>query len=192
MARLAKDDEVNEDGTAEDDGMVEDEEEDGDEAFHALGSGDEAAGDENVSPPVFKVGENVLATFGKRTFLAQLFKIVGDRYHVYYVGNGQVDVLNINQLAKETWPTKTRAQYLNAEFYCDGLPADPDNGLAPIKPGRWKVRRIVNNEYVCVRLSGGGPGCANCENFDIAYVIGEVRAEEEYVRERGPFCKGRR
>ena len=51
------------------------------------------------------------------------------------------------------------------------------------------MRRIVGNEFVCVRLSGGGS--LNLENFDISYVMGEVRAEEEYVRERGPFCKGR-
>ena len=85
--------------------------------------------------------------------------------------------------------TARRAEYINAEFYCDGLVADVDNGLDPIAPGRWKVRRIVGNEFVCVRLSGGGP--LNLENFDISYVMGEVRAEEEYVRERGPFCKGR-
>ena len=141
--------------------------------------------------PSFKVGDNVIVTFGKKVFLAQLFKIQGAKYHVYYVGNGESDVVSLKHLSPDKWKTRTRADYLNTEFYCDGLVADPDNGLDPIAPGRWKVRRVAGNEFVCVRLSGGGPSDCNIENFDISYVMGEVRAEEEYVRERGPFCKGR-
>ena len=159
----------------------------------AMSDEDEGSADNNVDEGhSFKVGDNVLATFGKKTFLAQLYKIDGDKFHVYYVGNGQVDTLSIHQLAVDKWNTRTRAQYVNAEFFCDGLPADPEKGLEPIAPGRWKVRRIVDNEFICVRLNGGDALATNCENFDIAYVMGEVRAEEEYVRERGPCCKGRR
>ena len=51
------------------------------------------------------------------------------------------------------------------------------------------VRRIDGNEHACARLSRGG---AQVVNFDIGYVIRQVREEEEYVRERGPFCTGRR
>ena len=173
-----------------------------DEVYHALGSGDEDP-DEDTTPPSdetnpkdvhaesprFKEGDNVMVTFGKKVFLAQLFKIEGSRFHVYYVGNGEADVVSERHLSPDTSKMRTRAKYINTEFYCDGLPADPKNGLAAINPGRWKVRRIVGNEFLCVRLSGGG---LNLENFDIAYVMGEVRQEEEYVRERGPFCTGRR
>ena len=45
---------------------------------------------------------------------------------------------------------------------------------------------------MCVRLSGGTCRSTNLENFDISYVMDEVRAEKEYVRERGPFGAGRR
>ena len=57
---------------------------------------------------------------------------------------------------------------------------------------RWKVRRIQDNEFVCCRLSGGTANSKNIEDFDISYVMGEVRAEEDYVRERDPLCTGRR
>ena len=164
-----------------------------DEIYHALGSGDESDPEDNTPPtdesPRFREGDNVMVTFGKKVFLAQLFKIQGTKYHVYYVGNGEADVVSARHLSTDRSKTRTRAEYINAEFYCDGLPADPEKGLDPIKPGRWKVRRIVDNEFLCVRLSGGGS--LNLENFDISYVMGEVRKEEEYIRERGPFCKGR-
>ena len=44
---------------------------------------------------------------------------------------------------------------------------------------------------VLAKTGGDGATDTNIENFDISYVMDEVRAEEEYVRERGPSCKGR-
>ena len=126
-----------------------------------------------------------------KSYLSQLFKVDGDKYHVYYVGNGEVDVLSATKLSPDKWKTKRRGEYVGAEFYSEGEPAIPEKNLPELKPGRWKVRRIVGNEFVCVRLSGGGPLDTNMENFDISHVMGEVRSEEEYVRERGPFCNGR-
>ena len=106
--------------------------------------------------------------------------------------NGETSILSSEQLAPDKWKVRTRSQYLNAEFYCDGLDEDEEQGLPAVSAGRWKVRRIDGNECVCVRLSGGNRNDTNIVNFDIGYVIGEVREEEEYVRERGPFCTGRR
>ena len=117
-----------------------------------------------------------------------MFKIDGDKYHVYYVGNGEVGIVSSKDLSPDKWKVKRRGDFVGAEFYFEGESADPSKGLPALKAGRWKVRRVVDNEFVCVRLSGEG---TNMENFDISYVMGEVRAEEEYVRERGPFCKGR-
>ena len=122
-------------------------------------------------------------------FLAQLFQVDDDGYHVYFVNAPDDDdtrVVSLDRLSPESTPSPKRADFLNAEFYFDGAP--------DLARGRWKVRRIEgdNNQYVCVRLSGGTTRCKSLEHFDISYVMSEVRAEEEYVRERGPFCTGRR
>ena len=90
-------------------------------------------------------------------------------------------MLSTRKLALDKWNTRTRAQYINTEFFCVGFPTDLEKGLEPISPGRGKVRRIVNNEFICVRLNDGGALTTNCENNDIAYAMGEVRVEEEYV-----------
>ena len=134
-------------------------------------------------------GDNVLVTEDGKVYLAQLFKVDDDGYHVYFVNAPDDDdtrVVSLDRLSPETTPSPKRADFLNAEFYFDGAP--------DLARGRWKVRRIEGdkNQYVCVRLSGGTTRCKSLENFDISYVMGEVRAEEEYVRERGPFCTGRR
>ena len=141
---------------------------------------------------VFNRGDNVTVTLGKKVYLGQLYKIQGDKYHVYYVDTGETAILSLKQLSPDKFKARTRAQYLNAEFYCDGLEEDKEQELPAVSAGRWKVRRIDGNEYMCTRLSGGGTHDINLVNFDIGYVIGQVREEEEYVRERGPFCTGRR
>ena len=138
----------------------------------------------------FKEGDNVTVTLDKKVYLAQLYKIQGEKYHVYYVENGETGVLSSEQLAPDKFKMRTRAQFLNTEFYCNGLEEDKEKDLPAVSAGRWKVRRIVGNEYVCSRMSGGGR--INLVNFDIGYVMRKVREEEEFVRERGPFCVGRR
>ena len=74
-------------------------------------------------------------------------------------------------------PMPTRHQFLNQEFYFDGM--------ADLSAGRWRVRRVIHekNVYVCTRLTGFGK---NIEEFDIGYVMHRVRDEAERVRERGP------
>lgn len=141
---------------------------------------------------VFNPGDNVTVTLGRKVYLGQLYKIQGDKYHVYYVDTGETAILSLKQLSPDKFKERTRAQYLNAEFYCDGLEEDKEQELPAVSAGRWKVHRIDGNEYVCTRLSGGGKYDINLVNFDIGYVIFKVREEEEYVRERGPFCTGRR
>ena len=71
-----------------------------------------------------------------------------------------------------------RADMLNKDFFFDGeddLPA-----------GRWRVRRIVDNEYKCVRLTGG---CSfhegQMEGFDIGYVLRCHQQELEQRRVAG-------
>ena len=72
----------------------------------------------------------------------------------------------------------TRSEMLGKEFYCNG---DGDD----FPPGRWKVRRIVSNEYVCVRLSGDDN--RSVENFDIGYVHHAYDETQQHVREQGPI-----
>ena len=117
---------------------------------------------------------SISVTLDKNVYLAQLFKIEGDKYHVYYVGNGEVDVLSVHELAPSAWNVRTRGEYVKdgAEFYSEAIAAEPEKDLPALKAGRWKVRRIDGNEFVCVRLSGGGPTESNLENFDIlGYVV---------------------
>ena len=77
--------------------------------------------------------------------------------------------MSSKDLSPDKWKAKRRGDFVGAEFYSEGEPADPSKGLPALKAGRWKVRRVVDNEFVCVRLSGEG---INMENFDISCVMG--------------------
>ena len=67
---------------------------------------------------------------------------------------------------------------------------DGDDNLAP---GRWKVRAFgPANTYVCLRLSGGGPNEQNVEQFDIGYVLRQLRDSYEVERQRGPIKRKRK
>ena len=132
-------------------------------------------------PPV-EVGDNVFVSYGKDTYFAQLFKVDGDKYHVYFPdGEGEEDVVSADVLTKEE-KSRRREDYLQLEFY------SKDFGLPP---GRWQIEEEVeNNNFSCVRRSGNGEIGAT-EEFDISYAMKQVREDEEYRRERGPTCKGR-
>ena len=179
-----------------------------DDHFHALSDVEESqTQDEQPAQPAqqtvgaqptqpaqnLKPGDNVTVTLASGTYLGHLTKNEGDRYHVYFVGNRQTEVLSAEQIAPDKWNARTREEYIDTEFYHDGQ-GEEDNDLPPIPPGRWKVSRIdEGSEYVCTRLSGGGATDTNSEeNFDVGFVIEAVREEEEWVRERGPCCTGRR
>ena len=141
-----------------------------------------------VAPPKTKPkqGDNVLVNCGKKTFLAQLFKVEGEKYHVYYVGNSEEDVVTVDVLTKvPKEKCRTRVEYLGREFYSNKF---------DLLPGRWKIDKEVvdKNNFECIRLSGGTPpNCKATEEFDISYAMTKVREDEEYRRERGPRCKGR-
>ena len=111
---------------------------------------------------------------------------MGTNYHVYFVGSGEITAIDPKMLKPELIPSRRRRQdYLNLEFYFDGVD--------DLECVRWKVGRIQGG-CVCSSQTvvNRPPPATSCDNFHIAYVIGEVRAEEEYVRERGgPFLSGR-
>ena len=167
----------------------------GDEQIAAAAAGDEqgdvAAADDvwaDVPPPlpVFQIGENVLVVRGRRKYLAQVFKINGDNHHVYYVDNGDNEVVKRSDLRTEPSPTPNRRDFLARTFHFDG--ADD------LEEGLWKVRRIAESgvEFVCTRLTGGSSRSQSVEKFDIAYVMTEVRKHEEHERARGPMHSSRR
>ena len=78
-----------------------------------------------------------------------------------------------------------RSEMLGKEFFCDG---DGDD----FPPGRWKVRRIVDNEYLCVRLSGDNQNRSKLENFDIGYVHHAYDETQQHLREQGPIWRDTR
>ena len=127
----------------------------------------------------------MLVVRGRRKYLAQVFKINGVHHHVYYVDNGESEVVDRSDLRPEPSPTAARHEFLKRTFYFDG--ADD------LEEGLWKVRRIAESgvEFVCTRLTGGTSRSQNIENFDIDYVMKEVRVYEEKQRARGPMFSRR-
>ena len=101
----------------------------------------------------------------------QIFKIDGTKSHCYLVDSGDVKIVDTAVLRPQRFPTPKRHEFLNMEFFFDGAP--------DLASGRWKVRRIVDNEFVCTRLTGGGVNPKNLENFDIGYVMSEVINQHE-------------
>ena len=97
---------------------------------------------------------------------------------MYFPSDGAVKVLPVGHVRApdSVGQLYRRADMLDKTFYCDGC--------EDLAPGQWKVRRMVGNEYVCSRLTGGsGPMVKNMENFDIGYVMSEVVNAEQRVRE---------
>ena len=58
---------------------------------------------------VFNRGDNVTVTLGKKVYLGQLYKIQGDKYHVYYVDTGETAILSLKQLSPDKFKERTRA-----------------------------------------------------------------------------------
>lgn len=61
---------------------------------------------------------------------------------------------------------------IGKEFFEEGDESFPS--------GRFRVRMIKDNTYLCVRLTGEG---YNSEYFDIGYVMSVIRSAEELSRE---------
>ena len=97
-------------------------------------------------------------------------------YTVYYPGDSKVQTLGRNNIREDTTGAARRGDMIGRDFYFDGAPDLPC--------GYWRVRRMILNEYVCVRMTGEGK---NMENFDIGYVMERVKLHEQHVREMGPL-----
>ena len=121
------------------------------------------------------IGDNVLAMWSKsKWFLAQFTKchqgFPRTRYDLYFPDDGKVRLgVDANRVKPcpvncRGLPVYRRGQMIGKVFYDDGL-----DGEKRIPAGLWLVRRIQDNEYVCVR----SPNCRNKDvtpnmtNFDI-------------------------
>ena len=127
----------------------------------------------------FPRGGNALHTNGKEVRLIQVVEVCDDdNYNVYFVDDGKVKTVHASTLKPERYPTPLRREYLNLEWFFDGA--------EDLASGRWKVRRIVDNEFVCTRLTGDLPKhvSQNIENFDIGYVMNQIHTQHEFHRKR--------
>ena len=127
----------------------------------------------------FNEGDNVLARWSRgKWYHAHVVQFRGGRYDVYFMDGQTKDGLTTNQVRPPNADLPTRKDMLNKVFFCDG-----DTDLAP---GLWKVRKIQDISFVAIRMSGGGPCRKMCEEFDVGYVMRQVRTKEEQDREQGP------
>jgi len=132
-----------------------------------------------------KIGENVFAAWKRQQFyLAQVTHIDDEKYTVYFVEDSCVKKnLTLKQLRPVPKTCRTAVPRAlpvqqNSEFHYGG------DGV--MTAGRWQVRSIgPDNTYVCVPLSKG-PNVPNTDNFDIGFVLDQIRKARESRRERGP------
>ena len=140
------------------------------------------AQEEDISPePKFAVGDNVLAKWKpKKWYLAHVTHLCDGKYTVYFL-DGQTKAglaeADVRELESPNPPPR-RSEMLNKTFY--------DSGDVDLAAGQWRVRRLVDNEYVCTRLTGGGRNAKNLENFDIGHVIRCFEQGAQSLRELGP------
>ena len=139
--------------------------------------------DTDAPAETFNVGDNVYAKWKRgQYFLAHVTHCDDGRYTVYFLDGNVKGDIGGDELRpvdpNDQLGAIKRADMLNKDFFFDGeddLPA-----------GRWRVRRIVDNEYKCVRLTGG---CSfhegQMEGFDIGYVLRCHQQELEQRRVAG-------
>ena len=147
---------------------------------------EKGAVDENTDAvdetPTFKLGSNVLAKWGRSWYLSHVCAVRGlgqfTQYDVYCPVQDSVkknlDSTTVRVFDNPHVPSRVDCVKDNVTFWCDGE--------------IWKVRSVTHekNQFTCVRVSDGGTG-PNMDNFEVGYVIREIREEYEKRRERGPM-----
>ncbi len=128
-------------------------------------------------PPLYGVGDNVLAQYSGRWYLAHVSKLLGNGLiNVYFPSDAKTKDVRPHEVRPyQGVQQPTRADMLNKTFDFEG-----DNELPP---GVWKVRQLKhdNNEYVCTKIRGSG--VVNVDKFDVGYVMNRVREQEERIRQ---------
>ena len=135
-----------------------------------------------AAPPAYAVGDNCLARWKRRQFYrAQITHIIEGRYTVYFLDGNVKKNLRPKDIRSDDGGSFRRGDLIGKIWYYDG-----EQDLAA---GFWKVRRVENNAYVCLRMSGEGK---NSESFDIGYVIRQYQKELDKQREAGPRYKNKK
>ena len=137
----------------------------------------EAIAKKSPSSTTFQVGDCCLAQWRRNQwFLAHVTRVSPSGTDVYFPGDGQTKK---NLSEKHLRPCEgcvtpvRRGELIGSEFDYDGDDTVP--------AGKFKVRRIKGNCYVCVRLTGEGPNNL-VDDFDIGYVMKTVRRAREVIR----------
>ena len=139
--------------------------------------------EDEESTPVqeYKIGDNVLARWTKKEwYLSHVTHFHKGRYSVYFMDSNTKVNMSPGSLRPFICanPPPRRADMINKVFF--------DEGDEDFPAGRWKVRRIEGNEYICTRLTGGDGMTKNIENFDIGHVIRCYQGSRQTARELGP------
>ena len=125
----------------------------------------------------YDIHENVTARWSrKKWYHAHVTHVHPDMtYTVYFPDDGKVKTnVHHRHIRPQTTcvPTPRRGDMIGKEFFEEGDESFPS--------GRFRVRMIKDNTYLCVRLTGEG---YNSEYFDIGYVMSVIRSAEELSRE---------
>jgi hypothetical protein len=142
----------------------------------------DVAAEKNVDVPTFSLGANVLAKWGRSWYLSHVCGVQGRGefavYDVYCPVEEEVkknlDWKKLRVFENKFVPSRADCVKHNVTFYLDGE--------------TWQVRSVHHkiNQFRCVRISpvnGTGP---NIDNFEIGFVVKQIREEYEQRRERGP------
>ena len=149
----------------------------------AAGSANAGAGGEAPDDvPTFQIGANVLAKWGRSWYLSHVCGVQGlGKFAVYDVYcpvhetvKTKLNWKKVRVFDNKFVPSRAMCVKDNVTFFADGE--------------TWKVRAVHNeiNQFRCVRISpANGPG-TNIDNFEVGFVLKQVREEYEQRMERGP------
>ena len=126
----------------------------------------------------FKVEDCCLARWKPREwYLAHITGVQDGHYDVYWPGDGKsrkgVPAKHVRPCDNHlSVPAVRRGDLIGKDWFFEG---DEE-----VSKGFFRIRLIVDNTYRCTRLTGTG---INTDDFDIGYVMRQIREEGERLRE---------
>ena len=128
------------------------------------------------------IGANVKAKFQAKknqSYLAHVIAYNEGKYSVYFVEGGDVKHgLTHKDIRAYDGNYATRGEMINRDFF--------DEGDEEFPAGTFRVRQIVDNEFKCIRITGGDMlRKGELVNFDIGYVITTYQKQLQNQREQG-------
>ena len=133
--------------------------------------------------PTFPLGSNVLAKWGRSWYLSHVCAVQGRGEHAVYdvycpvteKVKPKLDWKKVRPFDNKLVPSRADCVNSNAVFSCDGE--------------TWKVRSVSHgkNHFRCVRVFPEHAEGPNVDDFEIGFVMKQVRDEYEHRREQGPI-----